>query len=333
MILTASDRRYGDFLIEHWLRSLRENTKLLGVDIVVLDYGLSLAQRFYLEKNGVRVYPGVRDGHVTVIRYRELRDFLLEHPQYEQVLLCDSGDLIFQGDISPIFDIAPQTYRAVTEDYKPFFSAFLRADFFSPEDRHRLSECFIRNPMINGGFIVAPREKMIALAETCLKTIKDHTKFGPDQIVLNGVLYEDGYTALDPIYNYVIATAKEGIRIEGGRFFTSLGREPLVVHNAGNLGLLRPIENFGYGPEHNKLKEDVYAALQALYISTEGLFKTQGLFLESRRIFRIKLQTLLKDLVPPLRGPGSRGHGESTGARSSRFSRGSRPRRQFFEGD
>jgi len=249
-----------------------------------------------LQGNGVRVYPGKRDGHVAVIRYRELRNFLTDNPAYDQVLLCDSGDIIFQGDIAPVFSEYTDTYRAVTEDYKPFFSVLIGPDFFDREDRERLSECFVRNPMINGGFILAPREKMITLADECLKTIKDYTKFGPDQIVMNGVLHNAGYIELDSIYNYVVTTAKEGIRIHRGRFFTGQGREPIVVHNAGNLRLLRPIENFGYGAERNELKDDVYTALHKLYQSTEGLFKTHELFLDSRRRFKSRLNKLKKEL-------------------------------------
>ena len=79
-VVTASDRKYGDFLIEHWLRSLRENVRHDAIEIVVLDYGLSLAQRFYLEHHGVLLRPGRRDGHVTVLRYRETRDLLIERP-------------------------------------------------------------------------------------------------------------------------------------------------------------------------------------------------------------------------------------------------------------
>ena len=296
LIVTASDRRYGDFLIEHWLRSLRDNADLSGIDIAVLDYGLSVAQRFYLQSNGVLVHPGKRDGHVTVIRYRELRTFLVSHPEYAQAALCDSGDIIFQGDIAPVFGHDAGSFRAVREDYKPFFSIFISPDFFDGEDRERLSECFIRNPMINGGFVVGPRDKMIALADECLSVIKDKTHFGPDQIVLNDVLYRDRFVPLDPIYNYVIATAKEGIKIEGGAFMTGEYREPVVVHNAGNIGTLRPIEDFGYGPSHNRLKEDVYMALRALYVSSEGLFKTQELFLDSRRLFRLQVRKLLRDL-------------------------------------
>jgi hypothetical protein len=36
-VVTASDLKYGDFLIEHWLRSLRENVRLDAIEIVVLD--------------------------------------------------------------------------------------------------------------------------------------------------------------------------------------------------------------------------------------------------------------------------------------------------------
>jgi hypothetical protein len=120
-IVTASDREHGDFLIEHWLRSLQENVRLDGTEIVVLDYGLSLAQRFYLEHHGVLLRPGRRDGHVTVLRYRETRDLLIDRP-YEQICLCDSGDIIFQDDIASLFERSPDTYRAVCEDYKPIGS-------------------------------------------------------------------------------------------------------------------------------------------------------------------------------------------------------------------
>jgi len=295
VLLTASDRRYGDFLIEHWFRSLRENSDLGNIDVAVMDYGLSLAQHYYLEKHGIITRKGKRDGHVAVIRYREMRDFLTE-TAYNQVALCDSGDIIFQGDISPVFQQDTSSYRAVCEDYKPFFSVFISSDFFDPADRQRLSECFIHNRMVNGGFIVAPRDRMIHLADECLSTIRDMTRFGPDQIVLNGVLYEEGFVELEKTYNYVIATAKEGVSVESGVVKTANGRMPLVVHNAGNLGLLRPIEDFGYGPERNKLKEDTLNALKTLYQSTEGFFKTQELFIESRRRFRTRLRKMIRNL-------------------------------------
>jgi len=137
---------------------------------------------------------------------------------------------------------------------------------------------------------------MIHLSREVLGTTKIWTKFGPDQIVLTDLLWTEGFHELDKLWNYVVATAKEGVRIQDGQFYTEAGRKPVVVHNAGNLSFLRPVENFGFGPDHNQLREDVYHALRGLYQSMEGLFKTQEVFVESRHRFRSRLKSILQDL-------------------------------------
>lgn len=296
LVVTASDKKYGDFLIEHWYRSLKVHGNLNQFDVAVLDYGLSTAQRYYLQSHGVIVRTCERDGHVTSIRYRDLSCFLQEHPEYEQAMLCDSGDIIFQADIAPLFVEKSNQFRAVCEDYKPLFSIFISNDFFDPEDRERLLTCFVKNPMINGGMVIGPRQKMLDLCNEMMSVIKDKSRFGPDQIVLNGYLYDNGFYRLDSIYNYVIATAREGIEIRNGEFYTRAGRRIVVVHNAGNVGTFRPIEHFGYGPSHNVIKDDVYKMLKTFYESTDGLFKTQELFLESQRKFKLVVRKFLKDM-------------------------------------
>jgi len=302
LIITASDRKYGDFLIEHWLASLWDTNDRNGADIAVLDYGLSVAQRYYLAANNILVRQCIRDGHVTTLRYRDMEKLLQEYPHYEQILLCDSGDIIFQGDILPLFSDHPDMFRAVCEDRKPFFSVFITDDFFEPEDRKNLSACFIKNPMINGGFVLAPREKMLILCNEVLTKIKDKSRFGPDQIVLNGLLYRVGFHRLDSIYNYVIATAKAGVQIVDGKIYTADGRLPFVVHNAGNIKAFRPVENFGYGPGHNVLKHNVYNALKGIYQSSEGLFRTQEQFLDSQKHFKSMMRRAIKEIgIQPMR--------------------------------
>lgn len=296
LIVTASDKKYGDFLIEHWYASVKANVDLEHIDVAVLDYGLSVAQRFYLQSHGVIVRACERDGHVTSIRYRDMSYLLQEHPEYEQIMLCDSGDIIFQADMSPLFFENTDQFRAVCEDYKPLFSIFISNDFFDPDDKERLLSCFVKNPMINGGLVLGPRQKMLGLCDEMNKTIKDKSRFGPDQIVLNGYLYDKGFFRLDSIYNYVIATARDGIAIKNGVFYTGAGRLIAVVHNAGNVGTFRPIEHFGFGPSHNVLKDDVYRTLKTFYESTEGLFKTQEFFLDSQRYFKIAVRKILKDM-------------------------------------
>jgi hypothetical protein len=281
-IITASDRKYGDFLIEHWLRSLRENVCLDAIDVVVLDYGLSLAQRFYLEHQGVRLHKGERNGHVTVIRYRETRD-LLDLSPYEQVCLCDSGDIIFQDDISGVFTHQPDQFRAVCEDSKPVFSFFIKDDFFRPEDRQRVTDAFLKNPVINGGLIIAPRERMCELCDVCLQMIVDKGHFGPDQLVVNTLLHEQGFVALDRRYNFVVATSAEPVQIRDGQILDQKGQRIAVVHNAGNFRFLRPIEQFGYGSGCNILRKEIYTALRGFYLSRSGLATAQETVQRSRR--------------------------------------------------
>ena len=36
-IITASDGNCGDFLVNHWMRSLKSNVDLKNIDVVVLD--------------------------------------------------------------------------------------------------------------------------------------------------------------------------------------------------------------------------------------------------------------------------------------------------------
>jgi hypothetical protein len=40
-IITATDKKYGDFTIEYWYKSLKENVNLKNIDIAVIDYGMS----------------------------------------------------------------------------------------------------------------------------------------------------------------------------------------------------------------------------------------------------------------------------------------------------
>lgn len=269
-IITASDRKYGDFLIEHWLRSLRETTNLDDTDVVVIDYGLSVAQAFYLEKTGAIVLPGNRDGHVTVIRFREIADFLASHP-YKQVLACDSGDIIFQKDISPLFADHPDAYRAVYEDYKTPFGFCLREEFFDRPVLREIRRSLNAHDMINAGMIVAPGDRMRELAEKVTSLIKDKTKFGPDQVVVNYVLHAANFVPLDRGYNFVINTAKEEFAITDGTFTFRGGEIIPIVHNAGNVKLLRPVENFGYGSGRNDLRKDYYEAMQRLHQSVAFL--------------------------------------------------------------
>lgn len=272
LIATASDRKYGDFLIEQWYYSLKKNVNLENIQILVLDYGLSKAQRFYLENHNIIVRECVRDGHVVNLRFRDLLFFLKEN-YYEQILTCDSGDIIFQDDISYLFTFQPETYRAVCEDLAPLFDFFIKSDYFYKEDIEELKEVLLLKKMINAGFLLAPYEKMIHLCEVLVTKTKDKNRFGPDQILINYVLHKEGFYELPTRYNFIPVTCLQEFYIKDGIFYDSNHKPFPVVHNAGNFNFFRSIENFGYNGNHNQIKEEILKGLRTFYSSMHLLNK------------------------------------------------------------
>lgn len=276
VIYAASDKKYGDFLIEHWFSSLRDHVDLSRTDVRILDYGLSTAQRYYLEHEGVGVVPCLKDGHVAVIRFRDLARDLSDHA-YRQVLAVDGGDILFQSDIAGLFEWHPERFRAVAEDLNSGFDIFLREDYFSRETITRIRRATALRPQINAGFLLGPRNGFLDLCDTIGRLVLDPRAFGPDQLVVNMVLNEGGYVSLPRDYNFVVATAKEPFIIEDGVFrFADTNRPIPVVHNAGNWKFLRPIEDFGYGPTKNRLKADVLTTLRFLHQSNDLFQTTRG---------------------------------------------------------
>ena len=85
--------------------------------------------------------------------------------------------------------------------------------------------------------------------------IKAKDKFGPEQIAINYLLYRDGFHEMDNGYNFVVQTAKKKIRIKDGVFYYKKSGEKIpIVHNAGGFSFYRPIADFGYGKNKNKIK-------------------------------------------------------------------------------
>jgi hypothetical protein len=280
-IITASDKNYGDFLIDHWLRSLKDNVDLEDCDIAVIDFGLTTAQKFSLKQNGVIIIPGVRDGHVAVIRFRDAIGFL-EKNEYDQILMCDSGDIIFQADISHLFNEHGEDYRAAYEHIKTLYPLPISAEYYDKKHLKQLKKSTIKNRLLNAGFLLGPRLKMIDLCKAVDEIVLDKTKFGPDQFVVNYILHKTGFSELDSKYNCVITTAKEQITAKNGKISYSSGEIIPVVHNAGNLKFMRPLKHFGYGPGHNILKKDIYTALRVILKTNENLLKPQEYFIKSR---------------------------------------------------
>ena len=266
LIVTASDARCGDFLVDHWYQSLRENVRMDGVDIVVLDYGLEKWQQAHMAAAGLEVRPCRRDGHVTNIRYRDTAAVLRERG-YSRVLMVDSGDVIFQADIRDLFDDPTEMIRAVCDERKYSLHAVLPIlDDFHPDQRQCIARLLADRPQINGGFVLGPAAAFLRLWEEFQSLTRSLGQFAADQVLLNYSLHRQGFEELPSRYNFVLVAATSAFTVRDGRFFDAAGCLIPVVHNAGGHTLFRRVARFGYGHDRNVVKISSYLFVRTLFL-------------------------------------------------------------------
>ncbi len=254
-IIACSDEKYGDFLIDHWLRSLVANVDLKNIDVIVLDYGLSQSQLERLRDvlQQIIIFRGTRDGHVNTIRFRDIPQ-VLSRKEYGQVMSVDGGDVIFQSDISQLFNEHPDTYRAVCERLYREFKKRIMENHFSKEISGKMNAILKDKRQINAGVLLAPASKFHNLCVEVYSLVSNKNAFGPDQHAINYILYRDGFVELDEKYNFIISVSKKPFFIRKGVFCLKSGEIIPIVHNAGARKFFRPVDDFGSGPGRNRLR-------------------------------------------------------------------------------
>jgi hypothetical protein len=269
LIITASDSRCGDFVVDHWYRSLRENVSLQGVDVVVLDYGLSGGQRRRILDAGMGVRPCELNGHVTNVRYRDTAALLLDQ-SYDQVLMVDGGDIIFQADIHSLFSSSTNRIRAVCDERKYSLHAVLPIlNDFHPDQRRAISRFLHHRPQINGGFVLGPSASFLNLWKEFQRLMQSMSQFAADQILLNYVLHQEGFEEVPSRYNFVLVAAESKFEVREGRFYDAAGTLIPVVHNAGHMPFFRRVSRFGYGCDRNVVKVGSHLAVRSLFAAAE----------------------------------------------------------------
>ena len=126
--------------------------------------------------------------------------------------------------------------------------------FFKKKDGKKIKDALKGKNEINGGVVFGPYNKFKNLCKACNEMITDKSTFGPDQVVINYVLYRGGFKSLDIKYNFVIVTTKHKFFIKDCVFYLGNKEKIAIVHNAGNKKVFRPIKNFGYGKNYNQTK-------------------------------------------------------------------------------
>ncbi len=264
VIITCSNEKYGDFLINHWFRSLKENVNLTNLDIVVIDYRLNKSQKAQLLKEKIILFKGTKKYHIVNKRFFDARKFLSKN-KYDQILFIDGGDTFFQEDITDVFNKDKNTFKVVPLGMEVLFFEWFIFDNFEKKLRQKIWKIVKNKTVINAGVIFAPYHKFLSLCSNMEKLIKDKDAFGPDQIILNYYLYQKGFIFLDSKYNFMMSTEENGFIVKKGIFYKHNGEKIAIVHNAGQMDFFRPINNFGYGKEFNQIKHVIYNVKKTQY--------------------------------------------------------------------
>lgn len=249
-ILTCSDARSGDFLANHWHRSLIENVDISDIDVIVFDYGLSKKHKHQIQAQGaICVECKADEGLIVNLRFRDFAHFL-ENRDYSQAASIDGGDIIFQSDISHLFREHSQQYRCVCEDHRASFIDFIIKGNDFPRETWLSLNNFLRFKQSITSGVIAPAEKFIELWRCFESFCTSFNEYGTDLVIINYLLHSNGFVPLNPRYNYCLASIHDRYQIRDGRFFDGQGKLIPVVHNAGG-DTMRPIADFGYGSNYN----------------------------------------------------------------------------------
>lgn len=248
VLYTHCNAGAGDVLIEHWLKSAKLHVDLTGIEIVVLDFGLTDAQRATLRSEGVQLWPAPADGRTSNIQYRELARYLATRPDVDQVVYSDCGDLVFQADIAPLLTYETSMMKAVIE---PEFNVALHGMTLGfgdvrPERLDEIRKTIGARPTANCGFLVGPRLKMAAIWDTYQAFCHGAGLHGTDQLIINYILRRDGFVELDRTWNFVTFINGQHYFYDADGFLRQPAGRIAVVHNAGRYDSVRSIAGFGY---------------------------------------------------------------------------------------
>ncbi len=275
LIITAANKATESFLIVHWLRSLQTTTDQTHIDIVVLDYGLSKRAKETLKQYSVMIIPYTRDGHIVNSRLRDAAEYIqANEATYAQVLFIDSGDVIFQSDITPIFQTDTKNIRIASQNMPIDILYLFSRGAFSASTYMRMLRVVLGRPVLNAGVIVAPPGKMKMLLQEAYGCITNTQKFLTDQMGINYILHRDGYSPLSELYNFMKLFSARSVRREHGILKTAEGVTIPIVHNCGGVSYLRAFRNFGYGPQFMIPNQPVYLYTEIKSAIQRFLFRT-----------------------------------------------------------
>jgi len=208
-------------------------------------------QRVLAAMPGVEVFVAPNDGHPAHRRLRDFQNAIARWPEETPVAYWDAGDVVFQGRISPLWDLVradPERLLAVTEVIELARSIVAR-DWVETirdlEARRRALDLLLSRPVLNAGFAagtVRAMRRYLQGADRLQNSSALHgsTDWG-DQTAMNLYCHSnpDTWQEIPSAWNYcLVGLGPKDYQVSFDGQTKRLDGEPLhVVHGAG--GTLR----------------------------------------------------------------------------------------------
>lgn len=236
--ISAADSKYFH-LLQGLVLSLAEQAKGLDLPLVVLDVGLTEAERSWLAQQGVgiKAIEGLKappapgpDGKPKLSAAQRLRPFLPQLvPGYELYLWIDADIWLQSPQVLPLFirsaaaggiAIVPEVHVAYRSLYGGAHARGMYgqlATFFDKET----AEAMAFNPTINSGFfgLRADQPHWRQWAETLTQLSAKTDFYYSEQIALNHVIYRQGAKArfLPAWCNWICHQALPVLEVKSGQ--------------------------------------------------------------------------------------------------------------------
>lgn len=264
-IITSTNLRDVDFVINHWYKSIKKNVDLKNIDVVLVGLDLSKEKISEAKKTGLKVYSYNLNGrNVVMNRFKGIIQFLKEN-NYENIIITDGGDVLFLDDVSSFLNKKKDKIEVVREHYRNFFfHSLINEKNFSKENTQKIKKLISNKKVINIGVLIGNSKKIIKLLENMYKFVKKES-FGPDQVIINYLLYKDGFEEIDELYNFIPNVTKRKIKSSKSNFLLKNNEKIKIIHNAGGLKFFRVIKDFGYNNSKNKINKLQYLMVRFFF--------------------------------------------------------------------
>jgi hypothetical protein len=247
-ILTAFDRNHFARFRRQFIPTLRGASNLEPLTAVA--YGLQPSEQRLLEAAGLEVLCFPDNGVSPALRRLHHFQNVIEHwPEDTPVAFWDAGDVFFQGQLGPLWDLVraqPDLLLAVQEPVaigqSPAIVPWTKR-ILDPSARRHTFELLSRNPFINAGFAAGTVRALMGYlraADRLINTALRGVLWWGDQVAMNYYFHTNPgvWREISDTWNYCINCrdphtfrARPGVRIE------SLTGTPINVVHANGMTL------------------------------------------------------------------------------------------------